>query len=439
MSAFAAPTMSSSDSAPIAFRGTLHKDLFPLAVRMVLFLAFFGNTLDIESVNDPTVGINFQAAYKAVLVLAAGILGAIGWWRLAAVRRLQQTVVGTLSIVLGTLYFLAIPTSVDKSVSLVGAVAFNSYVLLVMTALVLHGAKRIFYDALVALFLFLCLAWFIYLFVPSIGVYMEAAGAHAEVARMQGVGHPNAIGRSGSMMAIILVAGYRQREYRLLITMLGVAFALSTVWASLSRTAMVACLISLMIFNRDWLRSRLFLLAIGPMILLGICSLLYIDTQFGLDRVVNDILVGTSKTGDADEITSATGRTAIWAESWRLIMEKPILGYGSGTSPLLLEDFSHQTHNIMLNPMLSMGLFAGVVVGIWLLINLKWAFTTKVHMISAVCVFTMISGLTENTILPTYPETCTLSWLLVSFWPYLEFATAKAKSSAAVPSSPAFA
>ncbi len=206
MSASAAPLRTKAETAPLPFHGTLHNDLFPLAVRAVLFLAFFGNTLDIESVNDPTVGINFQAAYKAVLVLAAGVLGGIGWWRLAAVRRLQQTMVGVLSIVLGTLYFLAVPWSIDKSVSLVGAVAFNSYVLLVMTALVLHGAKRIFYDALVALFLFLSLAWGIYLFVPSVGVYMEAAGAHAEVARMHGVGHPNAIGRSGSMMAIILVA-----------------------------------------------------------------------------------------------------------------------------------------------------------------------------------------------------------------------------------------
>ncbi len=202
---------------------------------------------------------------------------------------------------------------------------------------------------------------------------------------------------------------------------------------------MVACLISLLIFNRDWLRSRIFLLMVGPMVLFATFGLLYIDNQYGLDRVVKDILVGTSKTGDAEEITSATGRTAIWAESWRLIKEKPILGYGSGTSPLLLEKFSHQTHNIILNPMLSMGLGAGVVVGLWLLINLSWAFTTKVHLISAVCVFTMISGLTENTILPTYPETCTLSWLLVSFWPYLEFATAKARSPSYVPSQSAFA
>jgi hypothetical protein len=69
--------------------------------------------------------------------------------------------------------------------------------------------------------------------------------------------------------------------------------------------------------------------------------------------------------------------------------------------------------------MLSLGVGGGMIVGLWLLLNAVWALKTEVHAVSAICIFILISGVTENTILPTYPETCTLAWLLISFWPYL--------------------
>jgi exopolysaccharide production protein ExoQ len=397
------------------------KDLYPLAVRIVLFFAFFGNTIDIESHSNPTVGINFQAGVKAALVVAAGCLGAIGWWRIAAVRTLLMTPIGWLSMVLAFLYFATTLTSVDPKVSLVCAVAFVSYLLLVPTALVLHGINRVLQDAVAALFLFLCAVWFTYLVIPEVGVFMEAAGTD-EVARMSGLGHPNALGRSASIFAILMLLGYRNRQYSFWFALLGISFGFLSLWESLSRTAMVACLGSMLLFNRDWLRSKLFLASMGPACFLSFVGLIYVENRYGLERVVQKVLVGTSKTGDAEEITSATGRTEIWAFTWELIKQRPLTGYGAGTSPLLMENYSHHTHSIVLNPMLSMGVFGGVVIVIWLLINIRVALLTRTRAISAITFFILISGLTENTILPTYPEICTLSWLIASYWPYLETA-----------------
>ncbi len=402
-------------------RRVVGMDLYPLAVRIVLFLAFLGNTVDIETHTNPTVGVNLQAGLKALLVVAAGCLGAIGWWRLHAVRALLMTPVGLLAMSLVFLYFLSSLTSIDPTVSLVGAVAFVSYLLLVLTALTLHGPQRVLMDAVLALFCFLIAVWGTYLFIPEVGVLMEAAGKDS-VARMSGLGHPNALGRSASIFAILILAGYRSRQYKLGIALIGISFGLLSVWESLSRTAMVACLGSILICNRDWLRSKLFLASIGPVCFFGMAGILYVENRYGLDRVVHRIMVGTSKTGDADEITSATGRTDIWAFAWKLIKQRPITGYGSGTSPLLMENYSHHTHSIILNPMLSMGVLGGVVVLLWLMLNIKDAFSTSTHAISAITFFIIISGLTENTILPTYPEICTLCWLIVSFWPYLDSA-----------------
>jgi exopolysaccharide production protein ExoQ len=396
----------------------MERDLYPIAVRAVLILAFFGNTIDVEEALNPKVGINPQAIGKSGLVVAAGILGAIGWWRLSAVRALLLSPVGMLSIAISLLGFLTSITSIDPKVSLSGTVAFTSYLLLVLTALVIYGPNRLLKDAVIALFLFLCAVWVAFLFVPDIGVYVEAAGTN-QVSRMSGLGHPNALGRSASLLAILLIAGYRQGHYPLWITVFGGAFGLLSLLESFSRTAMVACFASILFFNRDWLRSRLFLVLLGPAVFVGMAAVLYTDNRYGLDRGIQKVLVGSSKTGDAEEITSATGRTIIWAESWKLIKQSPITGYGSGTSPLLLENYSHHTHNILLNPMLSMGLLGGLIVLVWLMINIKTAFTTTTDTIGAIVSFILISGLTENTILSTYPETCTLSWLIASFWPYL--------------------
>ena len=80
----------------------------------------------------------------------------------------------------------------------------------------------------------------------------------------------------------------------------------------------------------------------------------------------NDISGGVlsvvTKTGDVTELTSATGRTEIWAEAIRLIGERPLTGYGLNSSPALMEDFSYHTHNLVLHATFSGGVVAGLLV-----------------------------------------------------------------------------
>jgi O-antigen ligase len=392
-----------------------------------MFLAFFGNTLDIEMANGPQVGFNFQSAFKSVLTMAAGMLGTIGWWTLPAVRNLLKVPVGLLAITLGIFFLACIPTSVDLNVSLVSAIAYWSYLLLVLTAIAQLGPLRVFSDAIFALLIFQAIAWLIYLVFPSTGVYLEAAGANDQVARMHALGHPNALGRSGCVFVILALTFYRNSRISFIFTVAGCLFGFATIRASLSRTALIACIAACMLLVRDWFRSKYVLIASGPFVLLICVLIAYVEHIRGFDNIFNDLAISVSKTGDAEEITSATGRTEIWAESWRLIMQRPVFGWGTGTSPILLPDFSHQTHNILLNPMLGMGLGAGLVVLIWLLINIANAIRTGEPLIAAVTLLTIVSGLTENTILPTFPEVCTLSWLIISFWPYLRDETPSQK------------
>jgi exopolysaccharide production protein ExoQ len=400
----------------------LNADLFPLAVRMVLFGGFFANILDIEKPGDPTVGLNFQAGLKAGLVVLAGALGFLGVLRFEAVRRLLMTGVGVLAILLSFLYFATLPFSIDRTVSLVGAVSFTSYLLLILTGLVLIGPHKLLSDSALALFLFLASGWFCYLFIPELGTFVEQAGKD-KILRMSGLTHPNSLGRTAGIFVLVFMAVRQERRALGLVWLAGIAFGLVTIWASLSRTSMAACLLSVMVLHYTWIGSRWFIAAASMAIFAGIIGLLYIDNQYGLDRVINEILVGSSKAGDAEEITSVTGRTEIWAETWSLVQERPFTGYGFGTSPLLLEDHSFYTHNIVLNPTLSFGYAGGIVVLIWLLVNLRWLILSDINAVKAISTYILVSGMTENTILGTYPESSTLVWLMVSFWPYLAFAT----------------
>jgi exopolysaccharide production protein ExoQ len=434
-----APALSASDTNPAQAAAKARPklgeaDVFALAVRAVLMCAFFGNAIDYEAahfVQDMKIGINFQAIIKAGFVVLAGLLGAIGWWRYGGVRVLQETSVGVLAVALGGIYFLAVLTSIDRSVSLVAAVAFNSYVLLMMTALIVCGPARIIQDGMFAILLHILLGWFFYLCIPEIGVYVESAGVQGEIRRMNGLAHPNVFGRLAGVYTVLALAKYSEGGRQAWVHALAAAFGFVSAAATLSRTALLATIFAAAFLNLYWLRHRLVLKAIFPILCLGLLGFVVIENEIGLERVIDRVLTGTSKTKDAEEITSVTGRTTIWEYSWKKIKERPILGYGAGTSPLILEDHSYQTHNIVLNPMMSFGFGGGIVMLAWLALNFYWSVNSSNPFVRGIGIFIIVSGLTENTILPTFPEATTLSWLAISFIPYVAFAIERAKQGEA--------
>jgi exopolysaccharide production protein ExoQ len=414
--------------------GILQQDLFPVAVRATLMLAVFGNAIDLEatSVMDGVkIGVNAGAIVKAGFVAAAGIIGMAGWWYSAAVRKLFTTSIGILAVALLSLYVLAIPGSVYPAVSIVATIALTSYILFIATALIFVGPPRVLYDVIIAMTLYLCVAWLACLIAPSYGFLHERAGNQGEISRMTGLAHPNTLGAISGLFIILLLAAFRENVKNRGALSAGAALGLLTLVGSLSRTAMVACLVSVIGFHRKWLWHRHVVFAAVPTIFLCVLAVLFIDNQYGLDRIAKKVLINVSKTKDAEEITSATGRTAIWAEAWTLIRARPIIGYGANTSPILLKNHSFQTHNILLNPMLCFGLGGGLVIGTWLCLNIYWSFRSDNQFVAAIGIFIVVSGLTEDTILSTFPEPTTLVWLIASFIPYVDVAKRRAISSKA--------
>lgn len=113
------------------------------------------------------------------------------------------------------------------------------------------------------------------------------------------------------------------------------------------------------------------------------------------------IMTGLSRSGSADEITSGTGRTRIWAVVIDLWLERPFFGYGPGSAkfilpvhPMLFKAAAHP-HNLYLSV-----LFAGGLVGIVLFLTsltmtIRRAWSQQAHAAIALIIFYLIYGITE--------------------------------------------
>ncbi|MEM9589476.1 MAG: O-antigen ligase family protein [Planctomycetota bacterium] len=136
-----------------------------------------------------------------------------------------------------------------------------------------------------------------------------------------------------------------------------------------------------------------------------------------------------TKTGDISELTSATGRTEIWAEAIRLIGERPWTGYGLNSAPLFMADYSAHTHNLLLHVTFSAGVFAGMIAIVLLLWNLFRGLRSNEPLIRVVSVFVLISGVFEDTVLETFPISSTILWLVVLMTPSLSAATLRSSAA----------
>lgn len=90
-----------------------------------------------------------------------------------------------------------------------------------------------------------------------------------------------------------------------------------------------------------------------------------------------------ARTGQVTELTTLTGRGVIWEACWRLIVERPLMGYGMGSVrvvlPLSYADEWGNTyssaHNFLLESLISVGwvgsipLLAVLVLGMWMLVS----------------------------------------------------------------------
>ncbi len=132
-----------------------------------------------------------------------------------------------------------------------------------------------------------------------------------------------------------------------------------------------------------------------------------------------------SRSGDASELYTLTGRLEIWDFVWRKIQEQPVLGYGYNSSKAILGrnyDFTNglmvdSAHNLYLQNLLSVG-FVGVLPMIGLLIWMGVRFLTRpVSIVTYFLVVILVSSISDTDALGTTPTLMTMVFLIISVWP----------------------
>lgn len=216
--------------------------------------------------------------------------------------------------------------------------------------------------------------------------------------RLQGVSsHPNILGKEmASFICLFLPMAIAHGKKRTACLLTLVAFGI--IIATRSRTSLGAVLIALAlpILVRPQVAKPLTWLVVAAT---G-AALLAIAAGFVPD--LQAILDGASRSSDASEILTLTGRTELWGFVWAKILEAPFLGHGFGAADAVLSpqwwgapDASVGAHNTLLQSLLIVGV-VGTIPFVWFHVELIRRFFVDRHSLTRfIAAYLLILGLTE--------------------------------------------
>ena len=391
---------------------------------VIVMISFFG-PMDLSTAQDKTnVGFDRLVLIKLVVSLAAASCAGWGCLKFEDVRK---TLITVPTLLLAAIFLLALigSTSGITSTSIPMAVINAFSVVFAITAIKTVGLRIVSFATICGVVGTSLCALFLFCFVPEKGVFAEPLDAGQFLNRMGGMAHPNSVARSAIVGCLLTLYLYRTDE----LTLKGAGILLLlfglTAYFAMSRTAIIAGTVGCMMLFADRLTSRWSLIAFASMTMAGALAVLLLIAVGREERLVGKVVGLVSKSGNASELTSGTGRTEIWFEAARQIAKRPLIGYGFNSGPTLLINHSQATHNAIMNATLSAGIFAGIAM-IALLAWTGWnAMNSPNLVIRALCSFLFLSCLTEDTVLETFPGPCTMMWYVCCVLPVMNLTTAK--------------
>lgn len=244
---------------------------------------------------------------------------------------------------------------------------------------------------------------------------MEGGG----VFRLGGLtGSPNSLGRAASLtmllLGVLVIYGrlslYNWRFW------LPAGMAVICLVLSDSRTSMAVVIAA---FGLYFLRRNPRMAMFG-ILGLGVSGFLLLN----LDLPWHEMALAFSRTGRVSDIFTLTGRTEIWSAAISAFWEKPILGYGFGSTKVLLPEVYRtywgftvsQAHNLYIQTAVTLG-----VVGLSFVLIILWRqvadyFKHQDVFKTAVLGFILIHGLTEPGPIGVAPNIVTFFWALSLCW-----------------------
>jgi exopolysaccharide production protein ExoQ len=260
-------------------------------------------------------------------------------------------------------------------------------------------SQRIAIQVMMCAALLLCAgSIFVYFAIPSVGVMQAwtAEGGFGEIGRMKGLtGSANGIGFIAAFGAAMAILYYRSLDvFGRSIALALIPSALICLVLSNNRSSMMALAAALWVgyvFRRNVAPKILLTVTLG---MIAVAALVFFS---------DEIFALLSRSGRAEEITSATGRASIWSVVLDMWAQRPFTGYGYTSALAILPldrrlfHVAAHAHNMYLEL-----LFAGGIALLALFLYALWQTFRQAIRFGAVneaalLVFFMLRGMTEAT------------------------------------------
>ena len=280
-------------------RQALDTPVMPLIGMVALFLACFGNSVNLATDKDE-VAIDGQVLVKLGVLAVCGLYGAYGFLTEPKVRRLILTLPVIWVAIICGLYFVAVFSSIMPSESFASAVSIVCVLLMTVTCLVQLGVRTVINTVFLAVSAFVLLSWVTFFVAPQIGVFAEPLPDGQFAVRMSGLSHPNTLGQFSGLLIVlgcILSVRYRlMTKWRMAIMLL----AAGALIGSLSRTALLASILSVaLIYRRQILKPQNFIYLV-LLAFLGCIGLMVLVTSGELGDVIE------SRSGQANQYSTSS-------------------------------------------------------------------------------------------------------------------------------------
>lgn len=364
------------------------------AVMAVAYIFIIGAIFRTRAYDDKSIDLQVAAKLAAfgIMFITAVVFGSFALGRMRLPRLFYIWLVFFLALIATSLYAVNVIFALTCTVLFLTAYLYSVYMTVWLSRLT--AVLVVMWAALL-----LCLgSIFVYYAIPSVGIMQGwmPGGEFGEIGRMKGItGSANGIGLIAAFGLVLAILYFRS------FAMFGKCTALALIPSagaclvlSNNRSSMmaVAAAIWFSFVSRKNIGFKMMLTATLGVVVIAALALFS-----------DQIFAALSRSGHADEITTATGRAAIWSVVIEMWSQQPLHGYGYASAlailpndPRLFHAAAH-AHNMYLEL-----LFAGGVILLGLFLYAVWqtfrqALRSGEINEAALLVFFLLRGLTEAT------------------------------------------
>jgi len=369
------------------------KELEKFVVTLILFAMFFILDAVFRIREYDEKGVDFQVVIKFIL-FSFGLLLGVRYVLVSGVSGFIARCFGAISLLV--FFSLTSAYSPEWMYSIYVSVTYFSFFIFVFYALSVLEVLSVLSILVRAIFLFLVISVYLYIFDPDLGRFVFWNNGILEPSwRMSGLaGSANNFARIAALgiMVVIFNWKYFKKNFSKLYFNSFLILSIGCVFMSGSRTTILFSFFSIVVFFYLQLESRS---KIYTLLLTVLGSL--------VAYISSDLLLSIISRDSSEDLSSFTGRDVIWGISIDLIYDSLIWGYGLGSSVFLLPDFSDllgfapsHAHNMYLQVMLNGGV---VSLCIFILLTASTLFKLKVkkeNQFFCYMIFILLVGLFES-------------------------------------------